>query len=275
MKKEDIDIWKKSLSILTQIFVPAIASTLISDPNYAQGASTFVLQMLSLAQSEVKQKRVESLVFGLEELLKKHDPNFKFDEANVQEVRDLLETAIINASRATSEGKIERLRRVLIGHIMEPQPFDYTSRYLDLAVRLNDDQIQILDVYYHTENKLKPLREELSTIHKILKDSEKIEPKIFGSESKASEKVKKIYKEKKSLTEKTLEDLQFDFEKKINIRRHKNKEFEPEVFQFLFNDLRVLGLVYNPSEGRMSDTGDPAYYHCTALGIGFIKYLVG
>ena len=75
MKKEDIDIWKKSLSILTQIFVPAIASTLISDPNYAQGASTFVLQMLSLAQSEVKQKRVESLVFGLEELLKKHDPN--------------------------------------------------------------------------------------------------------------------------------------------------------------------------------------------------------
>jgi len=275
MKKEDIDVWKKSLSILTQIFVPAIASTLISDPNYAQGASTFVLQMLSLAQSEVKQKRVESLVFGLEELLKKHDPNFKFDEANVQEVRDLLETAIINASRATSEGKIERLRRVLIGHIMEPQPFDYTSRYLDLAVRLNDDQIQILDVYYHTENKLKPLREELSTIHKILKNSEKIEPKIFGFESKASEKVKKIYKEKKSLTEKTLEDLQFDFEKKINIRRHKNKEFEPEVFQFLFNDLRVLGLVYNPSEGRMSDTGDPAYYHCTALGIGFIKYLVG
>lgn len=274
MKKEDFEVWKKSFSILSQIFIPAIASTLISDPNYAQGASTFVLQMLGQVQSEVKQKRVESLVLGLEQLLKKHDPNFKFDEANIQEVRDLLETAIINASRASSESKIERLRRVLVGHIMEPQPFDYTSRYLDLAIRLNDDQVQILDVYYQTENKLNTIRTELRSIHKILKDSEKFESKILGSESRASEKVKKIFKEKKSQTEGTLEDLQNVFEKTINIRRNKIKEYESEVFQFLFNDLRVLGLVYNPSEGRVSDTGDPAYYHCTALGIGFIKYLV-
>lgn len=274
MKKEDFEVWKNSFSILSQIFIPAIASTLISDPNYAQGTSTFVLQMLGQVQSEVKQKRVESLVFGLEQLLKKHDPNFKFDEANIQEVRDLLETAIINASRANSESKIERLRRVLVGHIMEPQPFDYTSRYLDLAIRLNDDQVQILDVYYQTEHKLKTIRTELRSIHKILEDSEKIESKILGSKPRASEKVKKIFKEKKSQTEGTLEDLQNVFEKMINIRRNKIKEYESEIFQFLFNDLRVLGLVYNPSEGRVSDTGDPAYYHCTALGNGFIKYLV-
>lgn len=35
-----------------------------------------------------------------------------------------------------------------------------------------------------------------------------------------------------------------------------------------------MDLVYNPSEGRVSDTDDLAYYHCTALGNGFIKYLV-
>ncbi|KAB5491800.1 hypothetical protein [Flagellimonas hadalis] len=273
MQKKDVEIWQKSFSILGQIFVPVIASSFIIDPIYAQGASTFALQMLSLAQSEVKQKRVESLMFGLEDLLKKHDENFKFEKANVQEVRDLLETAIINASRASSETKIDRLRKVLFGHIIDPQPIDYTSRFLDLAVRLNDDQVKILNVYFDTEYQLAPLREELANIGEILKKSEKVELKIVNPNLGASIKQKEIFLKKKKETEKRQDDLQLEYENIINTRRRYNSKYDPDTFQFLFNDMRVLGIVYNPAEGRISNTGDSSYYHCTALGKGFVKYL--
>lgn len=273
MKKNDIDVWKKSLSIIGQIFIPAVTSSVVQDPIVAQGASTFILQTLSLAQTEIKQQRVESLVFGLEELLRKHDKDFKFEESSIQETRDLLETAIINASRATSEEKIHRLRKVLKGHIISPQPIDYTSRYLDLAIRLNEEQISILKIYQETEFDLKDIRIQLSELNKILTESGKIEQKIWGEDSKSSIRQKKIFTQKKEETEKELDKLKLDFENKINIRRRFNSTFKQDEFQFLFNDMRVLGLVYNPAEGRVSNTPDVAYYYCTSLSEGFIRYL--
>ncbi|NAY92114.1 hypothetical protein GTQ34_09295 [Muricauda sp. JGD-17] len=253
--------------------VPGIAAALIGDPVYAQGVATFTLEILGHAQSETKIKRVESLLFGLEELLKKHDPKFEFEKSSSQEVRDLLETAIINASRANTESKIERLRKVVFGHIVDPQPYDYTTRYLDLGVRLNDDQVLILKMFVETEVDLHDLREKLKDLRIISENAKDVELAMFASDSKASSKQKEVFKYKKDIHKKEMENTEFDFESVVNKRRRMISKYPEDEFQFLFNDLRVLGLIYNPAEGRASNTGDQAYYQCTALANGFMKYL--
>jgi hypothetical protein len=60
------------------------------------------------------------------------------------------------------------------------------------------------------------------------------------------------------------------------IRRQRNEQFNvlgEHEFNFLLNDLRILGLIYNPSEGRASDTGEYSGYRCTPLATGLIKFL--
>ncbi|MEO1559036.1 MAG: hypothetical protein AAFS12_05165 [Cyanobacteria bacterium J06632_19] len=117
-------------------------------------------------------------MFGVEALLKKHNSNFDFGKTNNQEVRDLLEIAIFNASKANLESKIERLRLILFGHITNPQPFDYISRYLDLALKLNDSQIRILKYYVDSESKLEPLRKEIAKFIKVKVRAEEVDIQI-------------------------------------------------------------------------------------------------
>ncbi|MEO1486823.1 MAG: hypothetical protein AAFU57_13830 [Bacteroidota bacterium] len=275
MKEEEIDNWKKALTILSKVMLPGISLALLGDPVYAQGATTLTLEILGLAQSEAKLKRVESLLFGTEALLKKHNPNFDFGKTNNQEVRDLLEIAIINASKANSESKIERLRSVLFGHLIDPQPYDYISRYLDLALKLNDSQIRILKYYVDTESNLEPLRKEMAKFIKVKVRAEEAERRVLAPGSRASTQQRKVLKHKQQERDNNLESLQHEFEYILKIRRKRNMEFDEDEFPFLFNDLRVLGLVYNASEGRASDGGDSAGYRCTALAKGFMRYLTG
>jgi hypothetical protein len=273
MKKEEIQIWKRSFKILSHILIPATAMNFIADPIFAAGVSNFFLQTLYGLQSDIKQKRVNNLLLGVEELLKLNNPNLKIEQLNKQELRDIFETAIINASKANSEKKISRLGKILYGQIVNPQPYDYTTRYLDLALKLNDDQVKILKIYVETENKLLPLQKNKSIILKTIQDSKEIERKIFSHDSTASQKQKNIFLKKKEESKTDLNKLNLEINSIINIRRKNVEEYDENVFSFIFNDLLVLGLIYNPSEGLASYSRDKLLYNCTVLSLGFIKFL--
>ncbi|MFD2588646.1 hypothetical protein ACFSQJ_17085 [Croceitalea marina] len=271
--KDDLQTWKHAFKVLSHILIPASAMIFVQDPVLASGTSNFFLQTLYGIQSDIKQKRVFSMLEGIEALLQKNNPDFVFEKTNIQETRDLLETAIINASRANTDEKINLLRKIMYGQIVNPQPYDYTSRYLDLAVRLNENQIKILLTYVETEKDLKPIRIDLSKMSRELSEAERVEKEIFSTNSKSSNNQRKIFKYKKDEAIKKMENKKLEYYKLTNVRSRMIKSFEKDVFQFLFNELRVLGLVYNPSEGKSSDAGDQSFYTCTALAFGFINFL--
>lgn len=266
-------MWLQSFKMLSCILIPAMAASFIPDPAYGSGVSNFFLQAFFQVQGDIKLQRVDSMMKGLEKMLQSYDPDFKFEGANTQELRDLFETAIVNASRANAESKLDRLRKILYGQIVDPQPYDYATRYLDLAVRLNDDQIRILKVFSETEDELKPVRAELRRLGKEMSDTQKVEPKFIAPDSKASVQQKRIFRDRKKNLEERIAKLNDEFNRISNIRSRFIKSINEPEFQFLFNDLRVLGLVYNPGEGRVSNTGEPAHFYCTALTEGFMKFL--
>lgn len=274
MKEDAIDTWRHSFTMLCHVLIPATASAVISDPTIATTASNYFLQALFGVQSRIKQQRVELMLNNLESMLRSYDPDFDMEKASTEELRDLFETAIINASKANSKSKIDRLRQVLFGQIVSPQPFDYTSRYLDLALRLNDTQVKILRLFTDTEEVIRPIREELKEATENLRLGKDMEPNFTKSDSKASPKQKEIYFKKLKESERRLDDVRMRYETEFNKRHRGISEIPEDEFPFLFNDLRVLGLVYNPAEGRVSNTGEPRYYQCTALAMGFMRFLI-
>ncbi len=273
MKKDELHTWVQSFKMLSAIIIPSMAASFVPDPVFGAGVSNFFLQAFFQVQGDIKLQRVDSLLKGFERMLQTYNPNIKLDASNPHELRDHFETAIINAAKANSESKIDRLRRVLFGQIVDPQPYDYTSRYLDLAVRLNDDQIRILLVFTETEYELEPIRQELFKTEKLHSDILAMESKISGPNSKASKKQVELLLSGKQKSLKKMEQQKKLYNTITNKRYRFNATFEKEHFRFLFNDIRALGLVYNAGEGTFSSTGEPANFQCTSLALGFMKFL--
>ena len=282
MGKDKLDLQDKLIAFksLIKIIGTPITTVATGDPFVAAGVTNLFLETFFGIQSELKMKRVYSFLEKLEKGIKEIDKDLDLDKVDKIEFGDLLETAIIKSSRQGQEEKIDRFKQILIGQMLHPEPFDYLVRYFEIAEKLADSQLIILKKYVSTEKDLIEIQESLSGVIKEKEDTEKasIEHKMFhqGKESENWGATLKVREAMKKGIEK-LKSKEFDFQNDYNaIRRERNEQFQilgEGEFNFMLNDLRTMGLIYNPAEGRASETGEYSGYRCTPLAIGFIKFL--
>ncbi|MEX0287725.1 MAG: hypothetical protein AB3N14_01305 [Flavobacteriaceae bacterium] len=266
-------------SVLKVIGAP-LAAAVTGDPFVAAGVTNLFLETFFGIQSEVKMKRVNMFFIKLEKGIQEIDKDFDLDKADKVELRDLIETAMLKSSRATTEGKIERLKKVIIGQIKYVDQYDYVTRYLDLAEKLNDKQVIILAKYVETEKEFIVIQEEIARIYEQKEDAEKTYSLMRAAYQENDLRKGKPSKKQLEAMKKGMVRIEGEILEKQNdynrIRRVRNQQFNilgEHEFNFLLNDLRVMGLIYNPSEGRASDTGEYSGYRCTPLATGFIKFL--
>ena len=265
---------------LVGIIGAPVMTAVTGDPFLATGATNLFLETFFNIQSEVKMKRVNLFFNKLEKGIQEIESDFDLNKVDKVDLRDLIETAMLKSTRANSERKIERLKKIIIGQIKYAEKYDYVSRYLDLVEKLTDNQIVILVKYVKTEKEFIKIQSETSDAYKQKKEAEKsyslIQSKTLGKGvvhgKPSSTKLNQAKQHVESIDGKILE-AQNAYNRIRRERNEQSKILGENEFNFLLNDLRVLGLIYNPSEGRASDTGEYSGYRCTVLALGLIKFL--
>jgi hypothetical protein len=271
IKDDSKEVATEVINTLSQIFIGAMTAVASGSDPYTTVAGVFFGQIAGL-RSKLKINRVEHFVMELGKYMESKDVSFDWENVNSEDFGDFFEEILIKISKTSSKKKLERFKLLVVGQIVTPISYDYILRFTELVDKLQDVQIEILTTYVNTEEEFIKIQDAVSKINKEKDETEIILLKV-KSDSRASKK-------QTDMMTKGLEGLEGDILDRQNaynrIRRARNSQFKAlgeNEFNFILNDLRAMGLIYNPSEGRASDTGEYSGYRCTPLAIGFIKYL--
>ncbi|MGB5822157.1 MAG: hypothetical protein WBG90_21925 [Saonia sp.] len=271
MKDDSKEIATEVISTLSQIFIGAMTAVASGSDPYTAGAGVFFGQIAAL-RSKLKINRVENFVMELGKYMESKNVSFDWENVNSHDFGDFFEEILMKISRTSSENKLERFKLLVMGQIVSPISYNYILRFVELVDKLQDLHIDILTTYVSTEDEFIKIQDALSKIYKEKDDTDIMLLKV-KSDSRASKK-------QTDIMTKGMERLKGDILDKQNgynrIRRTRNSQCKilgENEFNYILNDLRVMGLIYNPSEGRASDTGEYSGYRCTPLAIGFIGYL--
>lgn len=165
-----------------------------------------------------------------------------------------------------------------MGHIEFQEPYDYVIRYLDLIEKLTDEQVLLIHNYNNSEDEFLSIQKELFSNQDFL-IAAKSNINLFDNNRQGNSKYNVVDKRLKIAKERLqkFESLNLEIQNRLNnIIRERNKSLSgDEDFQrFIIFDLRVLGLLYNPSEGRASSSNEFNEDRCTLLARNFLKYIM-
>lgn len=262
MASDKLDLQDKLIAFKTIIKVigAPVATVLTGDPFVGAGATNLFLETFFGVQSELKMKRVHSFLEKLENGIKEIDKELDWEKVDKIEFGDLLETAILKSSRQRREEKIERFKRIMVNQLLEPVEYDYATKFFELLEKINEKQFKLISDFVALDKVIKAkvgkrMKLQAKTgikWHDGLVD--KLKSPDFQDEldemSKLSKEIDALY-----------------VKKKIALRI-----FDIEEKSFMQNELRAWGLIYNPSEGRISDKGEFHYYFCTSLASKFVEF---
>ena len=268
-KDDSKEVASTAFQTVAQVIIAGAAATII-DPVVGAGAGALASQFFGL-RGQLKMARANSFVIELGKYMQSVKGDFEWENANREDFGDILEEVINKVIRTSSEKKRERFKLTVAGQIINPLPYDYISRFINLIEMLSEEQIIILKTYVSTEEEFINIQAETAKIYETKESSLKAQNNLVLN--KANEKLTKQ-------TKMRLQSLEGEILEKQNaynrIRRKRNeriKNIGENEFNFMLNDLRVLGLVYNPSEGRASDTGEYSGFRCTRLAMEFMEFL--
>ncbi len=271
IKDDSKEVATEVINTLSQIFIAAITAVASGSDPYTAGAGVFFGQIAGL-RNKLKINRVENFVVELGKYMESKNISFDWENINSEDFGDFFEEILMKISRTSSKKKIERFKLLVMGQIVSPVSYNYILRFSELVDKLQDLHIDILTTYVNSEEEFIKIQDALSKIYKE-KDNTEIMLLKVKSDSRASKKQIDMMTKGMERLEGAILDKQNLYNQ---IRRTRNSQFKAlgeNEFNFILNDLRVMGLIYNPSEGRASDTGEYSGYRCTPLAIGFIKYL--
>ena len=271
IKDDSKEVATEVINTLSQIFIGAMTAVASGSDPYTAGAGVFFGQIAGL-RSKLKINRVENFVVELGKYMESKNVSLDWENVNSEDFGDFFEEILMKISRTSSKKKLERFKLLVMGQIVSPISYNYILRFSELVDKLQDLQIDILTTYVNTEEEFVKIQDALREIYKEKDDTEIMLLKV-KSDNRASKK-------QTDMMIKGMERLEGDILYKQNaynqIRRTRNSQFKAlgeNEFNFILNDLRAMGLIYNPSGERASDTGEYSGYRCTPLAIGFIKYL--
>ncbi|KAA2218537.1 hypothetical protein [Maribacter flavus] len=277
MKEEEKDNYKKAFSTVITIFGGTATTALTGDPFSGMVLGNFLTEMLSM-QSKVKQDRVFKFFELLERDLKILTDSYDLSKIDKTTTWDLVELAMVKASRNNNEERIKRLKNIIKNQIIEPTEFDYVEKFLNLAGSLTDSQVLVLGHFVESQK-------ELNTLFKNLGELNTEKEKHTSQREDAFAKAKKLGEQDLPKIEKMYFDIQFDNNSKsvsennqrvqniFNERESILLNFNPDMKEFMEAELVSMGLIFNPSAGRISDTGEFKNNRPTGLAIKFIEYL--
>lgn len=266
MSEDKLDLNDKLIAFKTIIKVigAPIATVLTGDPFVGVGATNLFLESFFGIQSELKMKRVSSFIGKLEKGINAIDGELDLDKIDKIQFGDLLETAIIKSSRQRKEEKIEKFKNILIKQLIEPTDYDYATKFFELVEKLNEMQLSVLFEFINIDKKIDLdviERKRLEKLTRIKWNDKYLETPLKGP----------------NIHQKEIDQMH-EISKGIHLSSFKKKQalkiFPLEERQFMQSELIFLGLVYNPAQGRASDTGEFHNFRSTSLAskfLGFIK----
>ncbi|MGW8825316.1 hypothetical protein ACWGNU_24650 [Paenibacillus lautus] len=134
-----------------------VKSTGISLTKGAIGAIPYVGTLLNEIffenRGRLKQERVNRFIEELKIYISKevNQNQFDFDYIKSEQFSDLFESIIFRISQNRSEEKLHRLKKVLVNQMTSPYETDYTETFLDIASKINEKQIEILNTHRKAE----------------------------------------------------------------------------------------------------------------------------
>ena len=104
-------------------------------------------------QTQVKLERLYRIIEELREDFESIDPKkINWEHLQSEEFSDLFESILRRAVNTAAEEKIRRFKKILMNEMTRPYKSDFKETFLDIAYRINEDQIQILKHFWNAKN---------------------------------------------------------------------------------------------------------------------------
>ncbi len=184
---------------------------------------------------------------------------------------NLIENATLKSSRANNEAKIVRFKNIIKNQIIQRTEYDYVEKFLNVAEQLTDKQVLVLKGFVETMRPLYKYR-RFNEMARIQIEGIKIQQYEKGYLSGHGKSEEELWKDRSDIENSVLNNER-EIEKLFDKRSMTLKIFLEEEFHFMLAELVSLGLLYNPSQGKASDTGEPEHLSPTTLARQFIDYL--
>lgn len=230
MRDRDERVVKYENKILRDSIITASLNVIPSVGPYLSAAYNY--------RSEVQQQRILHFSEQLGEYFKNTTgKDIYFDYIQTEDFMDFFSLVIEKIKIIKSEEKINRFKEILINQIEWPYHSDFTSTFLDIAERINEDQVLILSEFRKVET---------GELH--LKYIEKTDRgHIDGGDSSGKEE--------------PLEYLDYT-----------HFGIEESKYLFYLQDLIAKGLIYDDGQGRLR-VGPFKIIRITPFGLEFLKFL--
>ncbi len=124
--------------------------------NLAPPGVGLMVRELIECRERIIQKRINYFVLGFEAFLKSVDPKC-IDKTYIEceDYNDLFYSILQRVLTTKSEDKIKRFQKILINEAVCPYSSDFKETFLDLILRINEDQIRVLNYYRNLRKELK------------------------------------------------------------------------------------------------------------------------
>jgi|BioPla2DNA2_1021312.scaffolds.fasta_scaffold08653_3 hypothetical protein len=97
-------------------------------------------------RDRIKQERMYSLLEELKKNIDAMDPRgFNLEYLRSEEFSDILESILWRVVNTASEEKVHRFKMILLNEMKHTYESDFKETFLDIAFRINEDQILILN----------------------------------------------------------------------------------------------------------------------------------
>ncbi len=223
MSDEDLDLWiEESGNAMTDI---ALSNTLVIGPTIAR---------ISIMQENVRQQQEnkfwEEFCFALTQVDK---TKINWTRYKSKDFILLMASVIERAHQTTAKEKLHRFQDILIKDLQITYHSDFKDTFLDLILRLNEDQIKILYSFKKTYDKYGPFLRE-------------------GPDGKENQTIER--------------------EKVQNVPKAEEFKFNRELYLFYLQDLISKSLLFDDGMGR-AYTGPFKVVGITEYGLEFLKFI--
>ncbi len=103
--------------------------------------------------TRVKMERAQGFTGGFLEDIKSNDPDkVDWEYLLSEEFLDFFYSVLRRVINTTTEEKIRRFKKILLNEAIRPYKSDFKETFLDIAFRVNEDQIQILKHFWNARD---------------------------------------------------------------------------------------------------------------------------
>lgn len=198
---------------------------------------TLLNEMFFDYRGRLKQERINSFIKELQTFMVSHvnEGQIDFKHLKSEQFGDLFESIIYRVSQNRSQERLHRFKSILVNQMIAPYETDYTETFLDIASKINEKQIEILNVY-----------------RKVQLGEIRNEDNLMGRDVIDANHITEI----------------------SDFRNHHFYNLDKDVYMFYVQDLVSKSLLLDDSINRLS-TRPYQILEITAFGIEFLRFIEG